>query len=84
MRMIRPMVRAMEIMPIEIDPYDEEYLNIFWEEISRMSDCELVYINLEEKTPDTQTYMLQVKTVLQYYLDLFIRAFRLKRYFVNK
>lgn len=44
MRMIRPLVRSMEIGPIEFDPYDEDYLNSYWESVSRMSDCELFYI----------------------------------------
>ena len=74
MRMIRPMIRSMELVPMEIDPYDESYLNTFWEAVSRMSDCELFYINLAEEAPDTQEYMHRVKTILQYYSDLLVSA----------
>lgn len=72
MRMIRPMVRSAEITPIDIDPYDADYLDVFWEGVSRMSDCELFYINLMGDLPETEDFMNQVKTVLQYYTDLLV------------
>lgn len=72
MRMIRPLVRSMEIGPIEFDPYDEDYLNSYWESVSRMSDCELFYIKHAEDTPETKDYMNKVKTILLYYKDLLV------------
>ncbi|WP_378955752.1 DUF5677 domain-containing protein [Pelosinus sp. sgz500959] len=74
MRMIRPTIRSMEMALIESDTYDENYLNVFWEGVSRMSDCELFYVNLEEDAPDTEKYMHHVKTILQYYSDLLVSA----------
>ncbi|MBQ4816895.1 DUF5677 domain-containing protein [Bacillus pumilus] len=72
MRTIRPLVRSMEIVPVEIDPYNEGYLDIFWESVSRMSDCELFYIEHAEEVLETKEYIDQVKTVLQYYKDLLV------------
>lgn len=54
MRTIRPLVRSMEIVPVEIDPYNEGYLDIFWESVSRMSDCELFYIEHAEEVLETK------------------------------
>jgi hypothetical protein len=74
MRMIRPLVRSMEIGPTEINPYDEGYLYTFWESVSRMSNCQLFYIKYAGDAPDTEVYMAKVKTVLQYYRDLLVSA----------
>lgn len=74
MRIIRPMIRSVEIGQVEFDPYDSDYLDVFWERVSRMSDCELFYIELTENTPDTDEYMNNVKTVLRYYTDLLVSA----------
>ncbi len=41
MKMIRPTIRSSEMVQMAIEPYNENYLNLFWEEVSRMSDCEL-------------------------------------------
>jgi len=75
MRIIRPTIRSMELVPAEIDSYDEQYLNIFWEEISRMSNCELFRIDFKDAVPDNaQEYMQQVKRILEYYSDLLVAA----------
>ncbi|TJY39568.1 hypothetical protein E5161_18510 [Cohnella pontilimi] len=74
MRMIRPMVRSLEMMLPEIEPFDAEYLEIFWEAVSRMSNCELFYIKFSDDLPDTQDYMKQVKVILEYYTELLTSA----------
>ena len=75
MRMIRPMVRAMEIAtPDEIDPINEQYLFTFWDGVSRMSDCNLFYIDMGSDSPDTKEYMKYAKAQLQYYTELFQAA----------
>lgn len=72
MRMIRPLVRSMEMGSTEIDPFDAGYLDTFWESVSRMSDCELFYIKHAEDVPETEDYMNKVKKVLQYYKELLV------------
>lgn len=74
MRMIRPMIRATEISlaTMEIVPDDEDYLNTFWEEISRMSDCDLSYLDFTEEPPDAEKYMHHIKIMLQYYTELLV------------
>ncbi|WP_313070242.1 DUF5677 domain-containing protein [Lacrimispora sp.] len=74
MRMIRPMVRVMELAPIDIDPYNTEFLDNFWEGVSRMSDCELIYINFKDEPSNASEYIDKVKTVLQYYNDLLVSS----------
>ena len=70
MKMIRPTIRSSEMVQTAIEPYNENFLNLFWEEVSRMSDCELFYINFADDIPDTQEYLAHIKAVLSYYSEL--------------
>ena len=69
MRMIRPTIRTCEMMQNVIEPFNENYLSLFWEEVSRMSDCDLVYIEFADDNPDTQV-LEHFKSVLKYYSEL--------------
>ena len=70
MKMIRPTIRSSEMVQMAIEPYNENYLNLFWEEVSRMSDCELFYVDMADDIPDTQEYVAHIKAVLSYYSEL--------------
>jgi hypothetical protein len=70
MKMIRPTIRASEQMQTVMEPYNENYLNLFWEEVSRMSDCELYYVDVDYDIPDTWEYITHIKEVLSYYSEL--------------
>ncbi|OJU08293.1 MAG: hypothetical protein BGN88_15040, partial [Clostridiales bacterium 43-6] len=75
MRMIRPTVRAMEIiMPLEMDASKEEYSDIFWEGISKLSSCELFSLNISPEHNDTEKYTAVIKRILQYYTDILVAA----------
>lgn len=73
MRTIRPTIRAMEIVITnEIEPINEQYIFEFWDGVSRMSDCNLFYVGINNnEAPDAKEYMLHVKERLQYYTELF-------------
>jgi hypothetical protein len=75
MRMIRPTVRAMELsMPLEMDASKEEYSDIFWEGVSKLSSCELFSLNIPPEHTNTEEYIRMTKHVLQYYTDILIAA----------
>ncbi|MGN7765139.1 DUF5677 domain-containing protein [Paenibacillus sp. 22594] len=74
MRMIRPLVRSMEMILPEMEAFNAEYLDIFWEAISRMSNCELFYIGVSDDLPETQKYMRAIKVILEYYTELLTSA----------
>ena len=72
MRIVRPTVRSMEISLINIEGEEAaKLLNTFWKRISKMSDCELMYIDFTDEEPDTKFYMKNVKRILEYYSDTF-------------
>jgi hypothetical protein len=74
MRMIRPMVRAMEIArPLDED-YSSAYMDTFWEGVSRLSDCEMFFIQIEPNHADAESYISKVKSALQYYTEILTSA----------
>lgn len=70
MKLIRPLIRSMEIASIE--PFDDEFLDIFWEGVSRMSDCELMYIDYKDETFDSSEFIEKIRIIFQYYIDLLV------------
>lgn len=74
MKMIRPTIRSMELAQTSLEQYDEKYLNLFWEGVSRMSECELFHINIDEKNPNAEEYLIKVKNILNYYSELLVSA----------
>ncbi|MEG6510338.1 DUF5677 domain-containing protein [Desulforamulus ruminis] len=74
MRIIRPTIRSAELAQTAIEQYNENYLNLFWEEVSRMSDCKLFFVDLTEDIPDTEDYLTQAKSILSYYSELMISS----------
>ena len=74
MKMIRPTIRSSEMVQTAIEPYNEGFLNQFWEEVSRMSDCDLFYINFTDDIPITQEYVAHIKAVLSYYSELMVAS----------
>lgn len=76
MKMIRPTIRSIEISPMKFEGEDDDFalVNIFWERISKMSDCELMYPNFLKEVPDTTLYMENTKRILEYYSELSISA----------
>lgn len=74
MEMISPSIRSAEAVQTAIEPYNENFLNLFWEEVSRMSDCELFYINYADDIPDAQEYLTHIKAVLNYYSGLMVAS----------
>ncbi len=70
MREIRPSVRSMEQAMVSLEEHDLEYLKLFWDGVSKLNDCELMYIEYSEEELDTTKYIEKVKNILSYYTDL--------------
>ena len=55
MRIIRPLIRAMEVgFP---DDKNINYLNIFWERVSQLSECELYTIEISDNHKEAEEYI---------------------------
>lgn len=71
MRMIRPMVRSMELMALAFEEPNLEYLNYFWESVSAMTECELMSIQFPKEGRNIDIYMEQVFEVFDYLTAVF-------------
>lgn len=72
MRIIRPTIRSTEIGLSGMDQPNIEFINNFWEKISKMSDCKLYYVNFEKETMEASRYIELLYEILKYLSDLFI------------
>jgi hypothetical protein len=72
MKMIRPTIRSMEqIILNDFNKIDNQrYLENFWNIISQSTDCNCLYIKLEEKTVDTKYFIEKFYNVCKYYQEL--------------
>jgi hypothetical protein len=71
MRMIRPMIRSMELVTLAFEEPDLEYMNYFWESVSAMTECELMSIQFPEEEMEIDMYMEQVFEVFDYLTAVF-------------
>lgn len=75
MNFIRPTIRAAEIgIPTDLDGKDDDYIYTFWEGVSRLSECELFYIEIAPNHEGAEDYIARVKTILEYYKEVFVSA----------
>lgn len=66
MHLVRPLIRSMEIS-YSISEKNETYLQLFWEGISEMDDCQLEYIKYDDGPSNVEKYMDSLKKILLYY-----------------
>ncbi|WP_042435614.1 DUF5677 domain-containing protein [Faecalispora jeddahensis] len=71
MRMIRPMIRSMEMMSLHLEKINKEYITLFWGGISKMTDCNLFTIKFKNEDKDIATYLEQLHEVFIYLSQLF-------------
>lgn len=74
MRMARPTVRSSEIMVLQFEDTDSEYLQLFWRCISEMTECSIYSIQFPEETRNITTYMENLHEVFTYFSELFISS----------
>lgn len=71
MRMIRPMVRSLELVTLAFEEPNLEYLNYFWESVSEMTECELMSIQFPKEEMKIDMYMEQVFEIFDYLTSVF-------------
>ena len=74
MRRIRPLIRASELMVLNMEKKAEWYIDIFWRKISIMTDCELYKMKFSEEEVNTGLYMEQLHEVFSYLSDLLCKV----------
>lgn len=79
MRMIRPMVRSLELLTLEFEKIDLDFLDYFWECVSKMTECELMSIQFPKEETKIEIYMEQVYEVFDYLSTVFAETKPLER-----
>lgn len=72
MRLIRPIIRSTEMMVLHLEVHNQDYLNEFWRRISKMTDCELYYVDWEKNNNNADNYMELAYECFQYFKDCLI------------
>lgn len=70
MRMIRPTIRSLEIAFQSTQVRDEAFIEQFWLEVSKMSDCELVAIKFPIEEYDADNYIASIQKIIRYLSEL--------------
>lgn len=71
MRMIRPFVRSLEMVSLEMEKANLPYLKYFWRCISEMTECAPFSIRFPEEETNINLYMEQLHEVFLYLSQLF-------------
>lgn len=71
MRMVRPMVRSLELMSLQFEEANIEYLNFYWEGISAMTECDLMSIQFPAEERNIVIFMEQLHEIFEYLKQVF-------------
>lgn len=81
MRSIRPMIRStygtlgtMFGSDGEKPVYDQNFINDFWQRVSVISECKLIYIQFEEEEANMKEYIEYLEEILRYLAE-YLKAF---------
>lgn len=71
MRMIRPNVRSLELLLLEFEKANVDFLKDFWRCISEMTECTIYSFEFLEEKRDVDLYMKSIHEVFVYLTELF-------------
>lgn len=74
MRRVRPSVRSSEMMLLQLEKIDDNYIKNFWERISEMTECALFSINFPIENRKIDNYMENIHEIFVYISELFVRT----------
>lgn len=72
MCMVRPTVRALEMMILTFEITDSAYIKEFWRCVSAMTDCSIFVIEFPKEKRDIAAYMGKLHEVFVYLSELFV------------
>lgn len=71
MQMIRPLIRATEMVLLNMVETDKNYLDKFWMEVSTVTDCKLYTIKFPTEENNSREYLRMLHEAMEYYVDLY-------------
>lgn len=74
MQMIRPLIRASDMILLEMVEVNKEYLDLFWAEVSTVTDCKLYTIKFPAEENNGREYLEIIHEIMSYFNDLYVAA----------
>ena len=74
MRSIRPTIRCLEMMILQFEKTNLEYLQLFWRCISEMTECSTYSVEFPEETRNISSYMENLYEIFSYLSELYISS----------
>lgn len=71
MKIIRPFVRSCELTLLTMEEANGDYLNVFWNAISELTECDLYIMGFGKENADTKKYYEIVKDIYNYFQQLY-------------
>ena len=71
MKRIRPTVRALELMALKSEELSSDYLNCFWKELSKLTECNLYYVEYQKEERELKEYQETLYGILVYLTELY-------------
>lgn len=71
MRVLRPFVRSTELMTLHFEERNKEFLEFFWDGISKITDCSLLGMKFPEEDKDASNYLGLIYESLSYLTELY-------------
>lgn len=71
MRVLRPFVRSAELMTLHFEERNKEFLEFFWDGISKITDCSLLGMKFPEEDKDASNYLGLIYESLSYLTELY-------------
>lgn len=72
MRMFRPLVRSAEMIVLQSEKANSDYLRLFWGRLSCMTQCSLYSVHCPDDKRDIDAYMEHLHDVFSYLSQLFV------------
>lgn len=71
MRMLRPTVRSMELMTMEMEKTDKNFIDSYWKRISSLTDCSLFGVSFQKEERTAEKYSELLHEIFVYLRDLY-------------
>lgn len=72
MRLVRPTIRSMENVTLDRGNVDKKNLDVFWERMSKMCECENFYIEYENMAEHPENYLDFLQEIFEYLTRTFV------------
>lgn len=74
MHIIRPSIRSLELVTADFKVINENFINEFWERISKIMECKPFYIEYKEQNYDTDIYIEKIRNIIEYLSEILCKV----------